>query len=518
MPNENTNAGTAGQQAGAGTMAAPPPTNAPDSTKTAEVLFREADMCYELAAQASGEGNLEQAKSYEAQGDTKTAEANKLQTVLDVEGRLATKRGALRSSLFPAALPQAGDGTGPMYTLDNVPLLGAMKQLSADEYREKVASVYQIRYGEQSDAVTKVLQDLHGSDYKTMRLQHYDTFARYLRDYKVNPSRDDDLILRDLVLGPSQVEGALKSGNSVEDIKATLVEAIDTLGGYIVPVDFQEEILRRIRGMTVMRGRAATSTTSRDRVELPKLTGGDQQFTTSVRVTWTSEIPVAGVSETDLEWGLEEIQIHTVMAETFLSRNLVEDAAVDLVGELTTAYAEAQAIDEDNRFITGHGAGVPQGILVNGTTPITGVAVKNSGAAAGLTSDGVINLQYGIASQYRGSAVWIMARETAGVIRKFKTGDGQYIWEDSFQAGQPALLLGSPVLEQEVMPAVAAGTHPLLYGDPRGYRIVDRIGMSVERFLDSETARRNRVLYVMRRRLGGQLTHPERWAAQLVAL
>lgn len=486
--------------------------------KTAEDLFREADVYFELAEKSMTEDDLEKAAEYEAAGDERKRLGTQMQTTTDVSHRLETKRSDLRTGVYPAALPQGGTG-GPNMDLSDLPLIGGIKQIDAEEYRAKIKSIYATRYGGDVEEDTiKVLNDLHGADYRSKRLRQEEAFTKYLRYVKSIPTREEDALLRDVVLGPTQVQSALKSGLNVSEIKATLVEAIDTLGGYIVPVDFQEEVLRRIRGMTVMRGRAATSTTSRDRLELPKLIGGDSQFTTSVRVTWVSEVPAAGDSATELEWGTEEIQIHTVMAETFLSRNLVEDAAVDLVGELTDAYGEAQAIDEDNRFLTGNGAGVPQGILINGTTPVTGVTVKNSGSPTGLTADGLIALQYAIASQYRGNAVWILNRASIEQIRKFKTGDGAYIWQDSFQGGEPANLLGNPVLEQEIMPAVAAGNHPVLFGDPRGYRIVDRIGMSVERFLDSETARRNRVLYVMRRRLGGQITHPERWAAQLIGV
>jgi HK97 family phage major capsid protein len=56
-----------------------------------------------------------------------------------------------------------------------------------------------------------------------------------------------------------------------------------------------------------------------------------------------------------------------------------------------------------------------------------------------------------------------------------------------------------------------------VFGDLTGYTIVDRIGMTVERYLDSATARQNLVYYVMRRRLGGQVTEPWRLAAQLVS-
>jgi HK97 family phage major capsid protein len=215
---------------------------------------------------------------------------------------------------------------------------------------------------------------------------------------------------------------------------------------------------------------------------------------------------------------LEAIPVHDVMAETFLSRNVVEDSAVDLVSELTTAFAEATAIDEDNQFLTGDGVGKPTGILINGTTPDTGVSTVNSGAAAAVTADGLIDLEYEIPSQYRANCIWITARSSVREFRQLKAGDGHYLWGSPDLTGEPATFDGFPIAEQEIMPAIAASAYPVLFGDPAGYRIVDRIGMTVERYLDASTARINQVLYIMRRRLGGKLTHPERWGVQLISV
>ena len=98
-------------------------------------------------------------------------------------------------------------------------------------------------------------------------------------------------------------------------------------------------------------------------------------------------------------------------------------------------------------------------------------------------------------------------------------GVGQPLWREQYGrgtteggAGSNRVLQGYTVLEQEAMPAVAANAFPLLFGDPEGYYIVDRIGMTIERFLDATTARQNQVVYVMRRRLGGQTVEPWRFS------
>ena len=471
-------------------------------------LFAKARTKADEALAAAQDGRLED-------HETLMAEANQLLA----QGEAAQKAFELSASIsvpvVPAALPVGGPAPESP-TMPGLPETAA-STTDADVTALRNKAIYQIRYGSEEDAIKAVLIDLHGPDYHGKRLRQYTAFAKFLRRYNVDPTGEDRELLSEIILTPDYALKAIETGKDIDFIKATMVEAIDDLGGYVVPVDFQLEVIRRIVGMTVMRGRARVQPTSRDKVEIPVMAGGDDQYTTNVRVTWVSETPVAGTADTNLTFGVEVISVYDVMAETYLSRNVVEDGAVDLVTELTTAFAEASAIDEDNRFLTGDGDGKPDGILINGLTPATGVSVVNSGSATGLTADGLIDSEYEIPTQYRQNCVWITARRSVRDMRKLKGGDGHYLWGRPELSGQPASFDGFEIAEQEAMPAVGASAYPVLFGDPSGYRIVDRIGMTVERYLDSGTARQNLILYIMRRRLGGKLTHPERWVAQLIS-
>ena len=384
-----------------------------------------------------------------------------------------------------------------------------------------VEAAHVLRYGEVAPAVKAILVDLHGPEYSNLRWEQWKAFNRYIRDVDNQPTRDDQALMRTVVYTPTSIEEAMLKGVDVSTLKTTMIEAADVLGGYIVPVDFQNRVIERLRGATIMRGRASMITTSRDAVEVPKSTGGDTQYTSAVRVTWIEEEPTAGTAATNLTFGMERIPVNTVMAETFLSRNLIEDAAFDLAGYLTEKFAEAAAIDEDNRFLIGDGVGKPRGLLPGGTNPAgqeKTLSESNSLDANDLTWNGLIDLAYSIASQYRNNAVWIMERLSVRDIRKLVDGMGRYLWEPDQQAPMtPPRLMGFPVLEQEIMPTVAASAYPILFGDPRGYTIVDRVGMTIERYLDSATARTNTVVYIMRRRTGGQPTETYRWSVQKIS-
>jgi HK97 family phage major capsid protein len=79
---------------------------------------------------------------------------------------------------------------------------------------------------------------------------------------------------------------------------------------------------------------------------------------------------------------------------------------------------------------------------------------------------------------------WMMSSTVASKIRKLKSlGDtSNYLWQESAQAGQPAMLLGYPVAIDEGRPNVGANSLPIAFGNwRRGYRIVDRLGTRILR-------------------------------------
>lgn len=270
-------------------------------------------------------------------------------------------------------------------------------------------------------------------------------------------------------------------------------------------------------GVTVVRGRARVVTTTRDAIEWPRLEGGNNIYTSAVRVTWVDETPAsATATETNPTWGLIRIPIHTVMARTNISRNLLEDSAFNLLEIMAGLFAEAMAIDEDAQFLTGTGAGRPYGVLgdrANGNQEsiVTGVTDINSGNATAVTADGFVDLVYSLPAQYRERAVHVMARTTLRDTRKLKDGESRYIWQAGLIAGQPQTILGYSVFESENMPAIAANAYVDIFGDwGNGYVIADRVGMSVERVIDTTTTGQNQVALFARRRLGGQVVAP--WA------
>jgi len=437
-------------------------------------------------------------------GEEKTKEAARWQKALQGLQQLQTLKGAAPEPVRP--------------TLPGLP-----NEPEPEPENRFAKAMYVKRFGDTDDFIKAMLVDVHGKDYEAQYWKHRQTFFKYIRGGDEVLTREERKLLRSPVLTPNAImDGLLQGVDTAKVFKATLVEGQDSLGGFLVPVDFQREIISRLPGLTIVRPRARTTTTSRDAVEFVKLLGGGTQYRSAVRITWVDETPTAGVAETNPTFSFERIPIHTAMAETFLSKNMLEDAAFNVESYLRELFSEAIAVDEDNLFLTGDGVGKPQGILPNSTNTAAagglGLSEVDSGSAATIADwDKIKEVTYTIDAQYRQRAAWIAEKATYLIIANLKDGMSQYYWKQDQQQGQPRRLEGYEVLEQEGMPTVAANAFPIIFGDLRGYLIADRIGMSVTRYDDSATARTNRVCIVLRRRLGGQVTEPWRFVVMQCA-
>lgn len=210
-----------------------------------------------------------------------------------------------------------------------------------------------------------------------------------------------------------------------------------------------------------------------------------------------------------------------IYANVAITQRLLDDSAIDLEewisGQVSTEFSRQEGI----AFVSGDGNNKPAGFL----TYVTGGAndaalytagntakghpggnldVVPSGAASDLTVDGIINLQYGLAAPYRANAVWYMSSMTAAAVTKMKDTTGRLLWRESVMAGQPATLLGRPVVLDESMPSVTAGNTPIAFGDfATGYLINDRLGVRVLR--DPYTNKPYVMMYVTKRVGGGVL-------------
>jgi HK97 family phage major capsid protein len=293
--------------------------------------------------------------------------------------------------------------------------------------------------------------------------------------------------------------------------RKTLTEGLETGGGVLVPADYQTEIIKKTAAIAVVRSMARIVTTGRDRVKWPRINYSTDNIKSAPHaITWTGETPSSATAAaiTDQTFGEIDIPVNTAMASQGISRDLIEDSAADLMGLSTDLFAENIALDEENAFINGTGSTRPRGILY-GVAGTDCIAATNSGTAANVTANGLIDTFFAVPAQYRGAAQWLLNSATMGAIEKLTDTYGRYIVQtminSSLQALPFEILKGKPVRISEYMPSEAANAYPVVVGDFKGYIIVDRVGLSIERLTDSAYSKLNQVGLLARKRVGGLL-------------
>lgn len=273
-------------------------------------------------------------------------------------------------------------------------------------------------------------------------------------------------------------------------------------GGYVVPLEIEQTIDRILQRYSPIRSIASVRQIGGNIYRKPVTTAGASTGWVAETASRTqTNSPTLSVVD------FPAMELYAMPAATQV---LLDDAQVDietwLAGEVQTVFAE----QESTAFVTGDGSSKPKGFLsytnvADGSWTWGNIGYTATGVSANFAasnpSDGLLDLAYLPKQSYRANATWVMNRKTEAAVRKFKDSTGNYIWQPSNIAGQPATLFGYPVVESEDMPDIAANSFSIAFGDfARGYLIVDRVGIRVLR--DPFTSKPY-ILFYTTKRVGG---------------
>lgn len=251
---------------------------------------------------------------------------------------------------------------------------------------------------------------------------------------------------------------------SGDDQKALTVSN-DEQGGYLAPAEMSTEFIRDLVETSPIRSVASVRSIASPSVKYPKRTG-------VTNAQWESEAEEA--EESTVPFGQLEVPARKLMTYVDISNELLADSGGTAEAEVRLALAEDFGQKEGQAFVNGTGVNQPEGLMTNPE-----IAEHVNGSTTDISSDQLIKMMYSLPAMYRNAGTWMMNGTTLGVIRTLRDGDGRFLWQPSFQAGQPETILGRPVVEAVDMPDIDSGAFPILFGDFSAYRIVDRLAMSI---------------------------------------
>lgn len=252
-------------------------------------------------------------------------------------------------------------------------------------------------------------------------------------------------------------------------------------GGYAVPIQQDRDIMRLLTDLSPMRQVCRVMTVgTEDYRKLVNLGG-----TASGWVGETDARPAtAGPTLAQLKPSFGELY-----ANPEVTQKALDDIFFNVEGELSQDISESFAVLEGKAFLSGTGTNQPVGLLTAKTSAeadsarafgtvqhiATGVA---DNFPAKDPADILIDLIYSMKAGYRTGAQFMVNSMTLATMRKWKDGQGNYIWQPAMQNGQPGSIFGYGYVTNEDMPSAGAGAIPVVFANfQQAYTIFDRVGI-----------------------------------------
>jgi len=243
-----------------------------------------------------------------------------------------------------------------------------------------------------------------------------------------------------------------------------------TAGGNTVPTTFYDQLVEHLVDTTsvLQAGATVLNTSSGEVIEVP---------VTTSHGTAAAVAEAGALAGTDPAFAKRTLGAFKFGQLITVSRELVDDTAVDLVGYIARAAGRNIGLALGAKLATGTGTTEPWGVITRATTGVTGGA----GVTGAFTADNLIDLMFSVVAPHRVNGSWLVKDATLGSIRKLKDGASRYLFDPAATVGQPDTLLGRPIYTDANMASVALSAKSVAFGDLSTYFVRIAGGVRFER-------------------------------------
>jgi HK97 family phage major capsid protein len=288
------------------------------------------------------------------------------------------------------------------------------------------------------------------------------------------------------------------AGAGADEFRALQAD-VDPDGGYLVaPEQFVRDLIKGVDDMVFLRGLATViPVPEAQSLGIPSLDADPAD------ADWTSEL-ATGTEDSTMAFGKRELHPHPLAKRIKVSQKLLARSALPAEQIVRERLAYKLAVTEEKGFLTGSGANQPLGLFTASSDGVsTSRDVSTGNTTTSIKVDGLLEAKYSLKGQYLVDGRWLFHRDAVKQISKLVDSNGQYLWQQSVQAGQPDRLLGLPVLMSEYAPnTFTTGLYVGLIGDFRHYWIADALNIQIQR-LTELYAEANQVGFISRSDVDG---------------
>ena len=242
--------------------------------------------------------------------------------------------------------------------------------------------------------------------------------------------------------------------------------------GSPVPTSFYDQVLLLARHVGPMLETSTTlATAGGENLQIPSL---------SAYSVGTVSSEAAAIGESDPTFNsFVTLGAYKYSFLTQISREMVEDAGVDILGFLSAQTGNALGYAVNNALTVGTGTVQPNGIVATAGSGITG----GTGVSGVFTADNLIDLVYSVdtAGRTLPGTGFQMNGASIGKVRKLKDTAGQYIFAPAVSAEARDLLLGYPIYENPAMVNTATSAKSVIFGHLPSYYVRTVGGLRLDR-------------------------------------
>lgn len=259
------------------------------------------------------------------------------------------------------------------------------------------------------------------------------------------------------------------------DIRSHSFEKRDVLKsstGSPVPTSFYDQVILLARKVgPMLETSTIINTAGGENLQIPSLSA----YSTG---TVSSEAAAIGKSDPTFN-AFKTLGAYKYSFLTQISREMVDDSGVDILGFLATQTGNAIGFAVNGALTTGTGTVQPNGIVTTAGSGVTG----GTGVSGAFTADNLIDLVYSVdtAGRQLAGTGFQMNAKALGLVRKLKDGAGNYVFSPALSGDKRDLVLGYEVFENPAMADPATSAKSVIFGNLPSYFVRQVGGLRLDR-------------------------------------
>lgn len=231
------------------------------------------------------------------------------------------------------------------------------------------------------------------------------------------------------------------------ELKAAMQEGSDSVGGYLVPDEYQWDLIELAKEVSFLLNEATVLTMGSDTLSMPA-------ELTKVSMNWIAEL--SSITASDPTFAQVKLTAKKLAGlTTAMSNEVLADSNIDIVSLLTKQFSYATGIELDNQALNGTGS--PCSGVLTAKAGYSVVLPTGSTSFSAVSFGDVRSMVRKLASVDAAAAKFVYSKDVQYYLETIKDTTGRALYREP-AADRPAALYGRPIIEASNAPLEAASS------------------------------------------------------------